>query len=89
MDIPNPQLGFPGGSVGTGSACNIGEPASIPGLGSFPGEGIGYPLQYSYLENPMDRGAWQAAVHGVARVGHDLVTKEREKYSFWFPNKCL
>ena len=39
------------------------------------GEGNGNPLQYSCLENPMDRGAWQATVHGVARVGHDLVTK--------------
>ena len=40
-----------------------------------PGEGNGNPLQYSRLENAMDRGAWQATVHGVARVGHDLVTK--------------
>ena len=42
------------------------------------GEGNGSPLQYCCLENPMDRGAWQATVHGVARVGHDLATKERE-----------
>ena len=47
----------------------------IPGLGRSPGEGNGNPLQYSCLENPMDRGAWQATVHGVAGVGHDLVTK--------------
>ena len=47
----------------------------IPGLGRFPGEGNGNPLQYSCLENPMDRGAWQATVHGVARVGHDLASK--------------
>ena len=47
----------------------------IPGLGRSPGEGNGNPLQYSCLENPMDRGAWQATVHGVARVGHDLATK--------------
>jgi len=40
---------------------------------NFPGEGNGNPLQYSCLENPIDRGAWQATVHGVARVGHDLV----------------
>ena len=46
-----------------------------PGLGRFPGEGNGYPLQYSCLENPMDREAWQATAHGVARVGHDLETK--------------
>ena len=47
----------------------------IPGLGRSPGEGNGNPLQYSCLENPMDRGAWRATVHGVTRVGHDLVTK--------------
>ena len=47
------------------SACNAGDPGSIPGSGRSPGEGNGYPLQYSYLENPMDRGAWQATVHGV------------------------
>ena len=47
----------------------------MPGLGRYPGEGNGNPLQYSCLENLMDRGAWQAAVHGVARVKHDLVTK--------------
>ena len=46
----------------------------IPGSGRSPGEGNGNPLQYSRLENPMDREAWQATVHGAARVGHDLVT---------------
>ena len=50
------------------------ETGLIPGLGRSAEEGTGYPLQYSYLENPMDRGAWWATVHGVARVGHDLVT---------------
>ncbi|KAB0340793.1 hypothetical protein FD754_022823 [Muntiacus muntjak] len=45
------------------------------GLIGFPGEGNGNPLQYSCLENPMDRGAWQATVHGVARIRHNLVTK--------------
>ena len=44
-----------------------------------PVEGNGNPLQYSYLENPKDRGAWMATVHGVTRVRHDLATKEREK----------
>ena len=56
-------LGFPGGSDGKESACNagdIGDANSIPGLVRSPGEGHGNPLQYSYLENPMDRGAWQA-----------------------------
>ena len=46
-----------------------------PGLGRFPGKGDGTPLQYSCLGNPMDRGAWRATVHGVARVGHNLATK--------------
>ena len=48
---------------------------SIPGSGKSPGEGNGNLLQYSCLENPMDRGAWQATVHRAARVGHDLATK--------------
>ena len=61
--------------VGNESTCNAGDPGSIPGSGRSPGEGNGNPLQYSCLENPMDRGAWQAIVHGVTRVGHDLVTK--------------
>ena len=47
----------------------------IPGLGRSPGGGHGNPLQYSYLENPMDKGAWRATVHGVETVGHNLVTK--------------
>ena len=47
----------------------------IPGLGRSSGKGNGNPLQYSCLENPIDREAWQATVHGVARVGHDLATK--------------
>ena len=50
-------LGFPGGSDGKESVCNAGAPDSIPGSGRSPGEGNGYPLQYSCLENPMDRGA--------------------------------
>ena len=56
---------FPGGSDGKESACNAGDPGLIPGLSRSPGEGSGYPLQYSCLENSMDRGAWQVAVHGV------------------------
>ena len=54
---------------------NTSEPGLIPGLGRVPGEGNGNPLQYSCLRNPMNRRAWQATVHGVARVGHDLATK--------------
>ena len=62
---------FPGGSDGKASAYNAGDPGSIPGLGRSPGEGNGNPLQYSYLENPMDGGTWQATVMGSQRVGHD------------------
>ena len=58
--------GFPSNSVGKASACNVGDLGSIPGLGRSPGEGNGNPLQDSCLENPMDRGAWWATVHGVA-----------------------
>ena len=60
--------GFPGGSDGKESACNAGDPGSIPGSGRSPGEGNGNPLQYSCLENPTDRGAWRATVQGVTRV---------------------
>ena len=59
--------GFPGGSDSKESACNGGDPGLIPGLGRSPGEVNGNPLQYSCLENPMDRGAWQATVHGVTK----------------------
>ena len=59
-------MGFPGDSDGKKSACNEGDPGSILGLGRSSGEGNGNLLQYSYLENPMDRGAWGAAVHRVA-----------------------
>ena len=69
------QGDFPRSSVGKDSACSAGDPSSIPGSERSPGEGNGNPLQCSCLENPMDRGAWQATVHGVARVGHNLVTK--------------
>ena len=58
---------FPGGSEDKASACNAGDQGSIPGLGRSPGEGNGNPLQYSSLENPMDRGAWQATAHGVTK----------------------
>ena len=69
------KLGIPCSSVSKESAWNSGDPGSIPGSGRNPGEGNGNPLQYSCLENPTDRGAWQATVHGVARVRHDLVAK--------------
>ena len=60
-------MGFPGGSDGKESACNAEDPASIPGSGRSLREGNGYPLQCSYPENSMIRGAWQATVHGVAK----------------------
>ena len=60
-------MGFLGSSAGKESACNAEDLGSIPGLGRFSGEGHGNPLQYSCLENPMDRGAWQAIVHGVTK----------------------
>ena len=56
------NLGFPGGSEDKASACNVGDLGLIPGLGRSPREGNGIPLQYSCLENTMDRGAWQATV---------------------------
>ena len=68
-------------SVGKESACNIEDLGSIPELGRSPGEGNGNPLQCSCLENPMDRGAWQATVHGVAKVRQDLVTKSSSSSS--------
>ena len=71
--------GFPHSSVGKESACHAGDSGLIQGSVRFPGEGNSNPLQYSCLENPKDRGAWRATVHGVSRVGHDLATAERER----------
>ena len=56
------------GLDGEESACSVGDPGSILGLGRSPGEGNGYPLQYSCLENSTDRGAWWAVVHGIAKT---------------------
>ena len=67
LQFPQVKTDFPGGSDSTVSAYNVGDPGSIPGLGRSPGEGNGNPLQYSCLENPMDREAWWATVHGVAK----------------------
>ena len=66
---------FPLSSVSEESACNAGDPVPSLGQEDSPGGGNGNSLQYSCLENPMDRGAWQAIVYGVARIGHDWVTK--------------
>ena len=62
---------FPGGAEVKASACNVGDLGLIPGSGRSPREGNGNPLQYSCLENPMDRGAWWATVHGSQTVRCD------------------
>ena len=62
-----PGGGFPGGSEGKESACNVGDPGPIPGSGRSPGEGNDNPPQYSCLENSVDRRAWRATVHGIAK----------------------
>ena len=66
---------FPGGSVGKESTGNAGDLDLIPESGISPGKGNGNPPQYSGLKNPMDKGAWRATVHGIARVGNNLATK--------------
>ena len=66
--------GIPHSSVAKESACNTGDLSSIPGLGRSLEKGNGNPLQCSCLENSMDGRAWQGTVHGVERVGHDLIT---------------
>ena len=63
------HVASPGGSEVKESTCSIGDLGSVPGLGRPLGEGNGDPLQYSCLGNSMDRGAWQATVHGVAKSG--------------------
>ena len=60
-------MNFPGGAVVKDPLANAGDKSSIPGSGRSPGEGNGNPLEYSCLRNPMERGAWWAAVHGVAK----------------------
>ena len=65
--LPSIFCSFPGDPGGKESACNTGDPGSAPGLGRSPGEGNGNPLQYSCLENPMDRGAWRPTVYGVTK----------------------
>ena len=71
-------MGSPGGTSAKNlpaTAGDIRDAGSIPGLGRSPRGGYGNSLQYSCLENPRNRGAWRATVHGVTIVGHDLVTK--------------
>ena len=78
----NIVLGFPHSSVSKESACNVGDLGSIPGSGRSPEVGNGNPLQYSCLENPMDRGAWRATVHEVPKSQTRLSdeTTTRVKY---------
>ena len=71
MNLSRAFLGFPGGSVGKESACNVGDLGLIPGSERSPGEENRDLVQYSCLGNSMNRGDWQAIVHGVIRVGHD------------------
>ena len=76
------------------SPANAGDTGSTPGSRRPPGEGKGNPLQYSCLENAMDRGAWRAAVHGGhKRIGHELATKQQQNSAFIVyvslnPGKC-
>ena len=81
----NSQRGLPWGLHGKkkNSPANEGDASSIPGLGRFPGEGNGSPLQYFCLENPMDRGAWQATVHVVTKR-HNSVTKQNKKHMYMY-----
>ena len=71
-------MAFPGGSDGKECPCNEGDPGSIPGLGRYPGGGHGNPLQYSCLENPVDRGAWWAALHRVTKRWAQLSNEHME-----------
>ena len=82
----NISMGFPGSSDGKEFACNAGDPGLIPGSRRSPREENGYPLQYSYWDNSMDRGAWQAIVHGVAKNQMQLSDFEQE--SIWGHNIC-
>ena len=74
-----------GGSDGKESACNAGDPGLIPGLGRSPGEGNGNPLQYSYLENSMDREAWQVTTHAVAESDTSCYLFRSLEGFFFFP----
>ena len=74
------NLGFPGGSLAKNSPVSTGDMGSISGLGRFPGEGNGSPLQYSCLGNPMDRGAWQGYTQRChKRVRRELATNSNKQ----------
>ena len=75
---PNSFPGLPRGLSGKESTYQCRRPSLIPGSGRFPRKGNGNPLQYSCLGNPVDRGAWPATIHGVARIRGDLATKQQK-----------
>ena len=72
-------MGFPSGSAVKNLPANAENVDSIPGLGRSAGEGNGNVLQYSCLENPMDRGAWCATAHGITKVRHNLATQQLQQ----------
>ena len=76
--------GFPGGASSKASACYAGDLGSIPGSGRCPGEQNGYPLQYTCLENSMDRRAWQVIVHGVAKSRTQLKWLSMQRWWWWW-----
>ena len=78
--------GLPKWLSGKESACQAVDAGSVPGLERSPGEGNGNPLQYFCLENTMDKGAWRVIVHGVARVGCDLVTEQQHDVIIAYQN---
>ena len=86
MDTVNHD--FPGGSDGKASAYNAGDVSSIRGLERSPGEGNGNPLQYSWLENPMDGGAWWSTVHGVTKSQSDTTEWLDSRKGFDVLNKA-
>ena len=77
------KWGFPGGSNSKEFSCSAGDPGSIPGSGRCPGGGHGNPLQYSCLENPMDRGTWWVAVHRVTELDMTEATKHAKGPGRW------
>ena len=88
--------GFPGDSEGNESTCKAGDPGSIPGSGRSPREGNGNPLQYSCLENPMDRGAWQATIYSITKNQTQLSDKHfhfrftlQHLTDMWYTHLCL
>ena len=80
-------MGFPGGSV-VKNQCQAEDMGFIPGLGRSPGEGTSNPLQYSCLGNPMDRGAWRAAVYGGHKESHDSGTKHTHTHDV-LSSECI